>query len=152
MAVPFLKMSGLFCGSYLLTKQFIMKTDPKFSEQEAAGFFIGAGIWNLILSQLWKKGITSIENEKERKKFGSQKVINFVRITGLLYSSVGYFGYVQKYRQAHYVGVLSCVLCIWAGSNMMFTRPKRDFMFYVGLTDVIKGIGYIMMLYHVPLK
>ena len=122
------------------------------SKKEAAAFFIGVGVWNQILAQLWKDGAKTTKDDEERKILMSDAVVNFCRAMGALYVGVGYFGYLKNNKKAYYGAVFASGVCIVNGLNLILIRRKNDFLGWVGLSDLIKGLGYAMMLKYVPLK
>lgn len=150
--VQYAEVSSFCFGSYLLTKQFVINSDPKISKKEAAAFFIGIGVWNQILATLWKEGARSTEDEEERKILMSDSVVIFCRFMGALYAGVGYFGYLKNNKKAYYGAVFASAVCILNGLNLMLIRRKNDFLGWVGVSDLIKGLGYAMMLKYAPLK
>lgn len=114
---------------------------------------MGVGIWNFILNEFfWKNGVKDIEDDEEREYMLSNGVSNFIRSVGLLYIGVGYFGYLKDYKYSYYFGAFSAVLCIGVGVPRIIIGRKYDFNYYVAWTDIVKGLGFAMMLYNVPLK
>eukprot|EP01084_Bolivina_argentea_P250486 419680_1 len=158
MAGIFVNITSLCCGSYLLSKQFVTNSDPKFTKKDAAIFFIANGIWNFVLTVVWKKGVETLQNEdllkeNEKEELMDPKVPHVIRAFGLLYASVGYFGYIKGYKSAYYLQLLAIGLPYLLGGSALLMYPKRlNFMTYIRIFDIIKATGFLMMFKEVPLK
>lgn len=130
----------------------LSKQSPRFTKKESAAFCFGGAIFNLWLMKYWRKGMESCDLPQSWKPDVLHPNIEKLLFGASLLLATVSLNFLSSNKILKYIGFGSGLLAIFIvtffGFKGLSQRPKFDFAGLVLTTDILKSIGFTMILYY----